>query len=721
MPIFLSFIVFSIALLTLAEYVSGRNLGIDELLFRDVAGLVKSPFPGRMSPITAGNFLLLACGMVLLGFERLTHRHVWTQALALVAGVLTLMVLMGYVYSVRSLYGLSSHTQVALHTAIGFALLAAGILFVSPEQGLMALGVSGGAGGRLLRRLIPAAIVIPPLIGWLRLQGQRAGWYGTEFGLALFAASNVCFFTCLIWLYARSAEAADLERTQAEERLRAQKESFHHLFANNPLPMWVWDQETTRFLEVNEAAVAHYGYSRDEFLNMVLADVRHSEDAAGSKSRMAEHPPAPVTQDESRHRRKDRRIIEVKTTSHVLEFTGHKAVLEMSEDITERKRLEQQFLQAQKLEAVGRLAGGVAHDFNNCLTVILGYCALVLERAGADHPLRESLEMIHDAGERAAAVTRQLLSFSRKQVFQPRILDLSRTVSAMLKMLQSLIGEDVEVVQRLAPDLWQIQADPAQIDQILMNLAVNARDAMPKGGKLVVETANVELDHMYAQGHLPVRPGPHVMLAVTDTGTGMDKETQSKIFEPFFTTKEKGKGTGLGLATVYGIVKQSGGYIWVYSELGRGTTFKVYFRRAEEKSAEPIKVQRPARPIFTESQTVLVVEDDESLQKLSCQFLQSSGFAVLQASNGAEALQIASLHPGPIHLLITDTVMPGLSGSELVRRLQAQRPETKVLYVSGYADDTVMTHGISSQGEAFLQKPFSKTELINKVVQLLEG
>ena len=389
-------------------------------------------------------------------------------------------------------------------------------------------------------------------------------------------------------------------------------------------------------------------------------------------------------------------------------------------DITERKQLEEQFHQAQKMEAVGRLAGGVAHDFNNLLTAILGSADLVLESLKAGVPEREEIEEIRKAAVRAADLTRQLLAFSRQQVIAPTVLNPNDVVANLDKLLRRLLGEDVELRAVLASDLQTVKADPSQLEQVLLNLAVNARDAMPNGGKLTIETQNVELDQEYARGHLSAQPGPYVMLAVSDTGVGMDAATQARIFEPFFTTKEKGKGTGLGLATVYGIVKQSGGWIWVYSEPGHGTTFKVYLPRVGEAAA-------PAAPSLTPpaslrgSETILVVEDDEMIRNLVQKVLRANGYTVLVAANGGDAERVSGQHEGPIHLLMTDVVLPGLNGREVARRVVAARAGIRVLYLSGYTDDAIVHHGVLESGVEFLQKPFTPAVLGRKVREVLDS
>jgi len=389
-------------------------------------------------------------------------------------------------------------------------------------------------------------------------------------------------------------------------------------------------------------------------------------------------------------------------------------------DTTERRHLEQQLRQGQKMEAIGKLAGGVAHDFNNIVTIITGYSDLLLSRIGPEDPMRRELEQIKKAGDRAHSLTRQLLAFSRRQMLQPKVLDLNAVVTNLEPMLQRLIGENIELATVMKPGLGQVRADPGLIEQVIMNLAINARDAMPQGGKLLIESDNVVLDEAYARLHLPTQPGSYVCLAVSDTGCGMDEATQSRIFEPFFTTKDKGKGTGLGLSTVYGIVKQSGGYIWVYSERGQGTTFKIYLPRvvAPADSVPPV-THWSALPQGTE--TALLVEDEPEVRWLVRDMLQRLGYTVLEARHGIEAQVLGIQHQGPIHLLITDVVMPQMSGREIAERLTSEHPETKVLYMSGYTDDAVVRHGVLTADIAFLQKPFTPEALARKVREVLDG
>ncbi len=394
-------------------------------------------------------------------------------------------------------------------------------------------------------------------------------------------------------------------------------------------------------------------------------------------------------------------------------------ILTLAAAVSERKEVEEQFRQSQKMESIGRLAGGVAHDMNNLLTAMLGSAELLLLDL-PDGPAREEVAEIRAVAERAADLVRQLLAFSRRQVMEPRVLDLNVLVANLRKMLRRLIGEDIELQFIAGPALGSVRADPGQIEQVLLNLSVNARDAMPNGGRLTIETANVELDDPYARTHAGVTPGRYVMLAVSDTGTGMDEHTKAHLFEPFFTTKGPGAGTGLGLSTVYGIVKQSGGDIWVYSEPARGTTLKIYLPRVAAP-AEPAEAKHPATPPRRGTETVLVVEDEPVVRVLARKVLRQGGYTVIEAANGVEALEIAGQHAGDIDLLLTDVVMPDMSGRELMRKLSPRLPRLKVLYMSGYADEAIVHHGVLDPGTAFIQKPFMPEGLARKVRQVLDG
>lgn len=685
------------------------------------------------------------------------------------------------------------------------------------------------------------------------------------------------------------------ERKRAEEALRESEKRYRLLFANNPLPMWVYDLETLEFLDVNNAAITHYGYSRDEFLSMTIKDIRPQKYVPSLLDHVSQLKSGTGGAGIWQHQKKNGELIDVEITSHQLEFAGTRAVLVLANDVSERVRIqeaqarraaqvalradiiaalaerdstlrsilescsralvkyldaafariwtlnqdenalelqasagiythidgtharvpvgslkigkiaqerrphitndiqndpllsdvewarregmvafcgyplvvedklvgvmalfarhymtedaldslasvadiisqaierkrveralrlsEEQLQQSQKLEAIGILAGGIAHDFNNLLTAITGYSDLTLRRLPEEDPIHRNITEVKKAADRASSLTRQLLAFSRKQVLQPKVLNLNSVVSELEKMLRRLIGEDVQLSVALEPDLGSVKADPGQIEQVLMNLAVNARDAMPHGGKLTIETRNVYLDERYANQHLNVNVGPYVMLAVSDSGIGMDQTTRDHIFEPFFTTKAVGKGTGLGLSTVYGIVNQSGGNIWVYSELGHGTTFKIYLPRVDEGPQEYTRSEE-TEDIPHGRETILLAEDEDLVRKLAREVLETLGYQVLEATNGGAALLLCERHTEQIHLLITDVVMPEMSGRELSDRLSLLRPDMKVLFMSGYTNNAIVHQGVLEEGAHFIQKPFSPDVLARKVRDVLDG
>jgi len=520
--------------------------------------------------------------------------------------------------------------------------------------------------------------------------------------------------------HALALSAEERQRRQAETALRASEERFRALVENSSDALLLTDGEG-RVTYVAPSSERHLGWKPDEMLGQSFFDFLHPDDRELAGIRLSEtlERPGETVSAELRFRHADGawRIMEGFGVNR-LNDPSVGAIILNARDITERRKLEEQLRQAQKMEAVGQLAGGVAHDFNNLLTAILGYCNLMIEDIPKEDPLRQDLEEIKSAGERAAALTRQLLAFSRRQMLQPQVVDINTLVRQLEKLLRRLISEDVELVTALAPSLPAVKVDPASIEQVLVNLAVNARDAMPRGGRLTIETATVELDSTYTVTHPSVEPGRYVMIGVSDTGEGMDAPTRERIFEPFFTTKEQGKGSGLGLATVYGIVKQSGGSIWVYSEPGKGTSFKVYLPPSE--SGVPARTSGTGADAARKGwETVLLVEDEDAVRALAREVLRRHGYVVIEARHGLDALRLAERHPDTIHLMVTDIVMPHMSGRELADRLAEVRPKMKVLFMSGYTDHAAM-HRHLTPGSAFLQKPFTPETFARKVRSMLD-
>ncbi|HOL72340.1 MAG TPA: PAS domain S-box protein [Bryobacteraceae bacterium] len=479
-----------------------------------------------------------------------------------------------------------------------------------------------------------------------------------------------------------------------------------------------------RIVLANASAERMFGYTQEELLGSGIESLLPQGSRDVHAQRRQEYFAEPRNRPmgiglDLAGRRKDGSEFPVEVSLSYLQIEGELFAIAFVTDITTRKQMEEQLLHSQKMEALGRLAGGVAHDFNNMLTIITGYNQMVLDQLPPADPLRGYIEEVLTAANRAVALTNQLLAFSRRQVLQPRVLNVNALLSGTEKMLRRLIGEDIDLVFRLDPKAGNVRADPGQIEQVIFNLVVNSRDAIQAGGRISIETAPAHLDTGYSRTHLGVRPGEYVLIAVSDTGHGMDAETKRHIFEPFFTTKEPGKGTGLGLATVYGIVKQSGGEIWVYSEPGQGTTFKVYFPRVDEAVSPPEAFTTVDERRGTE--TVLVVEDEEGVRELIAEMLRQRGYTVLTAENGVEALRVSAEHTGPIHLLVTDVVMPQMSGKQLADTLVSLRPDIKVLYLSGYTEYSMVHHGVLEPGFQFLGKPFSRETLVRKIREVLDA
>jgi PAS domain S-box-containing protein len=522
------------------------------------------------------------------------------------------------------------------------------------------------------------------------------------------------------------------ERKQTENALRESNEKFHQLADNITDAFWIRSPDFREVHYISPAFERIWGCTVEslyanpqQWVDFILPEDRDRVLAVfetlteASPSVSIEYQ---IARPDGEIRWIDVRGFQVRDAAgELIRLTG--IVTDVTEQVLSRRRLketEEQLRQSQKLESVGMLAGGIAHDFNNLLTVITGYSDLTLGRLDRADPLARNVEAIKKAAERATSLTSQLLAFSRKQMLQPKVLDLNSVIVNIEKMLGLLVGEHMELCTSRGVGLGRVKADPGQIEQVILNLVVNARDAMPKGGKITLETANIYLDEAYVRRHIAVQPGWYAMLAVTDTGHGMDADTQKNIFEPFFTTKEQGKGTGLGLSTVYGIVKQSGGNIWVYSEVGLGTTFKIYLPLVDEQVTEP-EADAARLESAAGTETILLAEDEELVRKLATESLKMHGYTVLEAANGGEALRISQQHDGPIHLLLTDMVMPRMGGKELADQLLGLRPDMRVLYMSGYTEQAIVHHGILDVDIAFIGKPFTPDALVLKVIEVLNA
>lgn len=510
------------------------------------------------------------------------------------------------------------------------------------------------------------------------------------------------------------------DRKRAETLLRDSEERYRLLFENNPHPMWVYRTDTLAFLAINHAASVVYGYTKDEFLGLTLRDIRPPEDFARLQQSVAAAPDGPEVSSGWRHRRKDGTDFEVEVHSHSIQFDGIPSRLVLVQDVSEQRKLEDRYRQSQKMEAIGHLAGGVAHDFNNLLTAILGNADMLKEEIPRDDPRREYVEEIGQVARKAAGLTRQLLALGRKQVLDPQRLDLNGVVTALASLLQRTLPENITLDTCLAPHLGAVIADRTQIEQVVLNLIVNARDAMAVGGTLTLETHDFQQFNDGAQPEPQLKPGRYSVLSVSDTGCGMSPEVRRRIFEPFFTTKPVGQGTGLGLATVYGIVQQSEGHITVYSEVGRGTTFRVYLPLASDpKATTTLPTEDSLPPGVGARATILLAEDDASVRRIAQEALERDGHRVLTAGDGENALRVAEEHPGMIDLAVMDLVMPGMSSDELTEQLLLLQPDCRLLYISGYSEAAVTRHGRLRPGSGFLPKPFTRAALVREVREAL--
>lgn len=746
----LAVVVAAIGLAQLSQDLFGWNLGIDQLVFPDPTAL-DGFHPGRMSPLAAFSFASL--GLALLTSTR--PGGAWrTHGLVMGAAVLPTVSLASYALSLHELYGIASYRAMAVHTALLLLTLAVGVLYLKPTEGLTGLLRSPGITGQATRRILSATVLIPIGVERLRLAGQQRGLYDPDIGIAFFVICTIVLLSVVILWTARLVQDADVKRHDAEDALRRSNETletrvtqktaeaqrnlaqaaenaemFFHLFESSPDAVVAINPNGV-IERVNARTGRIFGYSREELvgqpMDLLIPDQFIARHIADRSDAAALGTTDVATSLELRARQKDGREFPADVRLVPAESPQGLLVLGVVRDITERKLADASFraaeerLQAgQRMEAMGRLAGGVAHDFNNMMTVVTGYSELLLGRIGGDDPSRKAIQEIKKAGERCAALTRHLLAFSRRQMLTPSTVDLNAIVADLCAMLPVLLGEDIKVVNRPGPNLWAVRADPAQLEQVIVNLAVNARDAMPRGGTLTIETANVDLNGQSMPDHPEITPGPFVSLTVRDSGHGMDAATKARVFDPFFTTKPVGQGTGLGLSTVYGVIKQSQGYIYVDSEPDHGTAFHIYLPRVLAETTSIGAGAPTGEPNGRE--TVLLVEDENAVRLLLGDVLEGAGYRVIGATDAYQALRICEQFRDAIQLVVTDVVMPGMSGGELVERLATIRPETRVLLMSGYTQNVVLEHAVAQPGTAFIQKPFTPGTLLRRVRDVLAG
>jgi PAS domain S-box-containing protein len=730
----------AIGLLSLGgHYIALRAKAVGNGTLADLPGL-----------LTALGFVFAGAAIVSLSSRG--KRRSWTgEFLIVLPAWVALLAIVGYICKVPSFYrwaSLEPGSAMALPSALGFVALGVAVLSARPDRSLGEILFSSTMGGTVARLLLLAPVAVPLLSALFHAGFRQTNFYNLDVAGWLFSFLNILLLTSAVWwisallhrkdcqlrelnagLEKRVTErTADLQasndrleeqiliRRRAEQSLRESEVSFRLMFFGNPLPMWVFSPETFRIIEVNDAALSGYGYSHEEFLRLAMTDIEVPDFQPGTEVR---NHPAATTEGLGKHRKKDGKVIQVETISHTFEFAGKPAVLHMANDVTERRVLEEQLWQAQKMESIGQLAGGVAHDFNNLLTVIQAHCSLLALSIKPDPDEVDSVQEITQAADRAAGLTRQLLTFSRKHSMQTSRLDLNGVVTGFCKLLNRIVGEDVQLQSKLESGLPPVRADQGMLEQVLLNLVVNARDAMPNGGQLKLSTSTVRrsgtVDGLNADA-----PEDFVCLTVSDSGTGIPPEVLPRIFEPFFTTKEVGKGTGLGLATVYGIVKQHQGWIDVESQPGAGATFKIHLPVDQETGPLTEDSRLGVRAIGG-TETVLLVEDEPPVRRLVHSALQKGGYNVIAASSGPAAQVLWQIHRDTIQVMITDVVMPGgLTGFDLARELRRERPELRVVFMSGHNIDSPHDPSTVAHGACFLRKPFDPPKLLRAIRECLD-
>lgn len=708
---------------TLAEYVTGHDLGIDQLLFADPGAV--GVFPGRMASTTAISFVLFAFSVICID-ARSKAMAMAGDSSALAAGFFGQVAFIGYLYGSKQFYALMGYTAMAPHTSAAIVALAIAVVLARTNGNLSRILLDAGIVGRTVRRLLMTTILTIVGLGQIRMMGENWGIYDTEFGLALFATSVITVLTSVLVFAAAALRRFELAERRALQIAKARGDQFMRLVANVPGGVFTRQADTTgtiRFTYLSPPINEIFGIDRTAALDdpKLLLDRIHSDDRAGFVASIAEAARKFANwSQEFRIIRPGGELRWLRSQAQPYrQASGEAAWDGIVIDITEHRRRDEQLHHAQKMEAVGQLTGGVAHDFNNLLTVILGNAEMLREALPADSRLKRLADMTARAAERGAELTRRLLAFSRKQALQPKLVDVCLLVRQMESLLRRALGEQVEIALVLAHDLWLTKIDPAQLEAAILNLAVNARDAMPDGGKLTIEVANVEIDADYASRNEGVAPGCYVMIAVSDTGTGMSPEVAVRAFDPFFTTKEVGKGSGLGLSMVYGFIKQSSGHVKVYSEPGHGTTVKLYLPRSTDAAPAEVPVARQ-RTVTGGRETILMVEDDDLVRAHVGGLLGELGYDVLVARNGPEALEALRRNP-TVDLIFSDVVMPGgMNGRQLAEAARRHRPGLKVLYTSGYTDNAIVHNGMLDPGIELLSKPYTREALALRLRAVLD-
>jgi PAS domain S-box-containing protein len=703
--------------LKFVEYFAQLDLTFEGVLFPITEKLGSFPL-GRMSPVTG--LLFFFSGLALsLSLRRRSGRV--GQNLSSVLGALVFasgfIATVGYLFATPLLYG-SNIIPLALTTALGFLFLGGGLIATSPDSALGQLFFAPSIRARLMRAFFPLTLSA------ILIQGLLQKRFGANDAL-LSAVLTLIFMALTAWVILLVSRIISGSISRVEAALQSSEAGYRRLFETAQDGIMILNTETGLIDDVNPCLTSLLGTSREQLVGKPIFDISpFKQAAAGTASLLELQQGQQMRFEDLQLETFDHRQIYVEVASNAYSVNGIKAIQFNLRDISARKQAEKQqqetqsrFIQAQKMESVGQLAGGVAHDFNNMLQVISSYAEIAMMKMESSHATYKYLSQIREAAARSADITRQLLAFARKQTISPRVIDLNDAVSKMLKLLQRLIGDDIEILWKPSPVSWLVRIDPSQVDQILANLSVNARDAISQNGRLTIETENVVFDGAYCMAHPGSRPGEYVMMAVSDNGSGMNKETLSHVFEPFFTTKGVGKGTGLGTATIFGIVKQNEGYVGVYSEPGVGTTFRIYLPRFEGEMLQT-QTEQPELPRGTE--TVLVVEDEAGILELSRQLLEQLGYTVLTASSPKEAIRLFEERGKEVDLLISDVVMPEMNGRELVQRIGAMKAGLKYLFMSGYTADVIANQGVLDEAVNFIQKPFSIQQLAAKVREALK-